>query len=54
MTFSSPVSFGGLTPLVGESEWIMAEFTIGGVAVGSAVKGVTTGLFETWEEAAVS
>ena len=44
MTFSSPVGFGGLTPLVGESEWIMAEFTIGGVAVDSAVKGVTTGL----------
>ena len=31
-------------PLVGESEWIMAEFTIGGVAMDSAVKGVTTGL----------
>ena len=44
MMFSLPVGFGGLTPLVGESEWIMAEFTIGGVAVDSAVKGVTTGL----------
>ena len=44
MVFSSPVGFGGLTPLVGESESIMAEFTIGGVAVYSAVKGVTTQL----------
>ena len=44
MVFSSPVGFGGLTPLVGESESIMAEFTIGGVAVYSAVKGVSTQL----------
>ena len=43
MTSSSRVDFGGLTLPVGESEWIIAEFTIRGIAVGVTVKGGGTG-----------
>ena len=43
MTSSSPVDFGGLTLPVGESGWIIAEFTIRGIAVGVTVKGGGTG-----------
>ena len=43
MTSSSPVDFGGLTLPVGKSEWIIAEFTIHGIAVGFTVKGGGTG-----------
>ena len=39
MTSSSPVDFGGLALPVRESEWIIAEFTIRGIAVGFTVKG---------------
>ena len=43
MTFSSPVNFDGLTLPVGESEWIIAEFTICGIAVDFMVKGGGSG-----------
>ena len=34
----SPVDFGGLALPVGGSEWVIAEFTIRGIAVGFTVK----------------
>jgi len=39
MTSLSLVDFGGLVLPVGESEWIIAEFTTRGIAVGFTVKG---------------
>ena len=38
MTSSSLVDFGRLTLPVGESEWIIAEFTLRGIAVGFIVR----------------